>query len=101
MAEIKSNGSEFYDYVVSFNYPHDDYISALLINDYKAYILSDNKKTKKYDEVINEYINNKEFSKYIHQDKELNYYISDTKFYLINKYNEYKDKLIHQKGIWL
>ena len=68
MAEIHSNGSKFYDYVVSFNYPQDDYISALLINDYKAYILS-NRKQKRYDYVIQEYISNKQFYKYIHQDK--------------------------------
>lgn len=88
MAEIHYKGSKLYD--VSFNYPKDDYISALLINDYKAHILSF-RKNKKYTYAINEYLNNIEFNRYIHKDlKEIQYYITDTEFYIINKYEEYK-----------
>lgn len=98
-AEIHSKGSKLCDYVVRFNYPKDDYISALLINDYKAYILSYPNQSY-YDFVINEYMNNSQFNKFIHDDaKELQYYITDTKFYLINKYEEYKS--LYRDSKWI
>lgn len=102
IAEIKHKGSEFYDDVVRCTYPKDDYISALLINDYKAYILSLNKKKRvlRYEYVMSEFINNISFNNFIHKyKKELLYYISDTQFYLINKYNEYIEK--QEKSRWI
>lgn len=101
IAEIDLVSSKDYD-VRCTN--EDDYISALLINDYKAYILSLNSKKRiiRYEYAIKEFITNESFNKYIHDNKdELLYYISDTQFYLINKYNEFEQNNILEHGRWI
>lgn len=104
IAEIKFSRSKFYDVIINYSYPKEDYISALLISDYKAYILSltDFRKANKYDLAMKEYISNNLFNKFIHDNEsELLSFIEDTRFYLLNKYSDFLLLQKRNKNIWI
>lgn len=85
---------EFYDTIVNFGFNNTDYISLLLINDYKKYVLSRGNKTKnkikQYDLIMNEYVTNKKFYKYV-QDEYNNCanFVLDGRIYILNEYNKF------------